>query len=375
MGADAARDPGLRAVGSAFSLPGDFLEGGPYGSGHINDTYVAAYGQAGTRVRYIHQRINQGVFRDVPGLMDNIRRVAEHQCARLERVHPGDLSRRVLRPLPAADGRRFFTDPSGACWRTYYFIEGAKTYDVIESDGQAYAAARAFGAFQGALADLPGARLRETIPHFHDSPRRFQTLEEALASDKAGRAAGCARETDFALAQKGKVGRLLELSTAGLLPERVTHNDTKLNNVLLDDATGEGVCVIDLDTVMPGLAAYDFGDMVRTATMPVAEDERDLGKVVVQWGKFEAIARGYLSSAGAFLNRHEKETLAFAGWLMTFEVGIRFLADHLQGDRYFKVRRENHNLDRARTQFALAQDIERKLGKMSAFIAEIGPHS
>jgi hypothetical protein len=361
----------LRAVGRAFAIPGDFLEGFPYGTGHINDTFVAVYRQAGTGIRYIHQRINTGVFKDPAAMMDNIRRVAEHQRSRLAHLFPGDLSRRVLWPLPARDGSRLFIDPQGGCWRTYFFIEGARTYDVIEDDAQAYAAARAFGAFQEALVDLPGSRLHEAIPHFHDTPRRFKSLQAALASDPVRRAAACAEETEFALSQGPKVGRLLGMHAAGLLPERVIHNDTKLNNVLLDDATGAGICVIDLDTVMPGLVGYDFGDMVRTATMPVAEDETDLSRVAMQWSKFEAIARGYLFSAGAFLNRCEKETLAFSGWLMTFEVGLRFLTDHLEGDTYFKVRRENHNLDRARTQFALARDIEKNLGKMDALVADL----
>jgi hypothetical protein len=359
----------LAQVGRAFGIHGDFLGGLPYGTGHINDTYAATYGQAGRQTRYLLQRINQSVFKDTAALMDNIWRVTEHQRTRLETEHPSDASRRALRPLPTGSGGLCFDDGRGGRWRCYLFIEGARTYDVIQEDRQAFEAARAFGAFQRCLADLPGGRLAETIPGFHDTPRRFKALEDAVASDPSGRARGCAPEIAFALSQRGKVGRLRDMAAAGLLPERVTHNDTKLNNVLLDDATGEGLCVIDLDTVMPGLAGYDFGDMVRTATLPVAEDELDLGKVVMQWGKFEALARGYLSSAGGFLNEHERGTLAFAGWLMTFEVGLRFLSDHLLGDAYFKVRRENHNLDRARTQFALARDLDRKLDAMADFIA------
>ena len=361
----------LRSVGRAFGLLGDYLEGAPYGNGHINDTYASVYDQGGARVRYIHQRINRTVFQDPEKLMDNIRRVAEHQRARLLKEGREGLSRRILWPLPARNGRPFHRDAEDGTWRTYLFIEKARTYDVIESGAQAQAAARAFGDFQKILADLPGPRLHETIPDFHDTPGRFKALERAAAADSSGRLAGCRDELDFAASQAPKIGRLLELRARGLLPERVTHNDTKLNNVLLDDVSGEGICVIDLDTVMPGLAGYDFGDMVRTATMPVKEDEKDLSKVVMQWDKFEALARGYLSSAGEFLNRNEKETLAFAGWLMTFEVGIRFLTDHLAGDAYFKVHSPGHNLDRARTQFALARDIERNLGKMEALIGDL----
>jgi aminoglycoside phosphotransferase (APT) family kinase protein len=214
------------------------------------------------------------------------------------------------------------------------------------------------------LASMPAPRLHETIPDFHHTPRRFAALERAISEDLANRAADAKPEIDFALAHESIVGVLVDAN----LPERVTHNDTKFNNVLLDDATGEGICVIDLDTVMPGLAAYDFGDMVRTTTSPAMEDEQDLFKVSMEFPMFEALTRGYLDATGSFLTNAEKEHLAFSGKLITLEVGIRFLTDHLAGDTYFKVHREGHNLDRCRTQFKLVESIERQEEKMSRLV-------
>ncbi len=356
----------VRAVGAAFEIWGEFLDAAPYGSGHINDTYASTWNQSGAKVRYIHQRINHNIFKDPVALMDNVHRVTSHQRRKLE--GQPDLSRRALTLVPSRRGDPYWRDPEGSVWRSYLFIENAKTYDVIQSPLQAEQAARAFGRFQHMLSDLPAPRLHETIPGFHDSPRRFEQLEKAIAADVKNRAAGCKPEIDYCLAQKAKVGRLLGLFAQGKLPERITHNDTKLNNVMIDDASGEGICVIDLDTVMPGLSLYDFGDMVRTATMPVKEDEKDVSKVVLQWPMFEALAKGYLSSAGGFLNNEEKAQLPFGGWLITFEIGIRFFTDHLAGDSYFKIHREGHNLDRCRTQFALARDIERNMDKMNALV-------
>jgi hypothetical protein len=361
----------VQAVGAAFEILGEFIATKPYGNGHINDTYAAVYDQAGTPVRYIHQRINHNIFKDPVRLMENIYRVTTHQLSRLSQHSAEEQSRRALTTLAAKGGLPYHRDPDGNYWRTYLFIEKAKTYDIIETNAQATEAARAFGRFQMALADLPGGRLHETIPQFHHSPWRYENLAKAVAADPLGRLKDCKAEADFALAQKAKVSRLTDLQAQGLLPERVTHNDTKLNNVMIDDKTGEGICVIDLDTVMPGLAAYDFGEMVRTSTMPVKEDETDLTKVVMQWDKFEALTRGYLESAGGFLTPAEKENLAFGGWLMAYENGIRFLTDHLSGDTYFKIHRPNQNLDRARTQLALARDVERNLDKMNRFVASL----
>lgn len=359
----------LKEIGCAFGLTGVYLEGSPYGSGHINDTFAVAYRQGTARVRYIHQRINQRVFQDVPALMSNIERVTAHVRAALERAGVRD-PRAALTLVPAADGRSFHRDGEGHCWRTYVFIEGARTYDVIESDRQAFEAARAFGRFQALLADLPPPRLHETIPDFHHTPRRFAAFEAALADDVRGRAASCRAEIDQFLAWKPEASRLMNLLERGQLAERVTHNDTKLNNVMLDDATQEGICVIDLDTVMPGLSLYDFGDMVRTATNSGAEDERDLEKVGCRLDMFEALARGYLETARAFLSPVEVAHLAFAGRLLTLECGVRFLTDHLKGDVYFKIKREGHNLDRCRTQLKLVREMIRLESRMQQIVEQ-----
>ncbi len=353
----------LAAVVRAFPLPGRFRGGAPHGSGHINDTFAITFDQAGTPVRYILQRINGRIFRDVPGLMDNIRRVTAHAAGA---ATGEDAARRALTLVPARDGSPFHRDAHGAGWRCYLFVERARTHDVIETPRQAEEAARAFGEFQRLLLDLPGPRLRETIPGFHDTRRRFGNFRRALTSDPHRRAAAVADDCAFALAREAWVGVLHDLHARGEMPERVTHNDTKLNNVMLDDATQEAVCVIDLDTVMPGLALHDFGDMVRSATNPAAEDERDLAKVAMRMPIFEALLAGYLSSAGAFLTPAECAHLAFAGKLITFEIGLRFLTDHLEGDVYFKIRRPGHNLDRARNQFALVRSIERQEAAMQA---------
>lgn len=348
----------LRAVGAHFRIYGTLVDGQPYGTGHINDTFAVTYDQAGTRVRYIHQRINTSVFRQPDALMDNIARVLAHAGARVGGADHA--ARRALTLVPALDGGPCARDDEGGVWRTYLFIEGARTYDVIESPAQAEAAARAFGAFQLLLADLPGARLHETIPRFHHTPSRFAACVAAIEADPLNRAAEARAEIDAVLARADQVTRLLDLHASGAIPERVTHNDTKLNNVMLDLATGEGLCVIDLDTTMPGLAPYDFGDMVRTATNAAAEDERDLSRVVSRPEMFEALARGYLSTAGGFLTAAEVASLTLAGLLMTLECGMRFLADHLEGDIYFRTHRPGQNLDRARVQLALVASIEQQ---------------
>jgi hypothetical protein len=349
----------LRAVTSRFHIHGAFLGAEPYGSGHINDTYCACFDQGGTTVRYLIQRINHTIFRQPEQLMENIRRVAAHLGAKLA-DHDG-ASRRALTVISSREGgRSFHCDAEGNYWRVYFFIEKARSYDAVESVNQAFQAARAFGHFQHLLADLPAPRLHDTIADFHNTPKRFEALERAIAADRCNRAHLAKPEIEFALNLKDMTRVLLQAE----LPERVTHNDAKLNNVLLDNMTGEGMCVIDLDTVMPGLALYDFGDMVRTTTSPALEDERNLSKVSMQFGMFEALVKGYLSSAGEFLTRAEKQHLAFAGKLITFEIGIRFLADFLQGDGYFKVHREGHNLDRCRTQFKLVQSIAEQEEKM-----------
>jgi Ser/Thr protein kinase RdoA (MazF antagonist) len=352
----------IRAIANHFRLLGEFVSAKPHGSGHINDTYCVTFDQHGLRTRYIFQWINHHVFKNPAALMDNVQRVTAHLATRM--AHQPDAKRRVLSLVPANDGQAFYRDEEGNHWRAYVFIEGARTFDAVESPLQAFEAAKAFGHFQNMLSDLPAPRLHDTIPDFHHTPKRFAALEQAIEADVMNRAVEAKAEIAFARKRKSIVNVLLDAN----LPERITHNDTKFNNVMLDDKTGEGICVIDLDTVMPGLAVYDFGDIVRSATSSAGEDMRDLSKVEMQFPIFEALVKGYLTSASEFLTRAERELLASSGKLITFETGIRFLTDFLSGDTYFKVHREGHNLDRCRTQFKLTESIEEQESKMNELV-------
>ncbi|MBQ4106694.1 MAG: aminoglycoside phosphotransferase family protein [Lentisphaeria bacterium] len=364
----------LRAVCDEFFIYGDYLVAVPFGTGHINDTYQVTYDQGGIRLHYTLQRINTSIFKKPEELMENFSRVTTHM---LNKIISAKLRtvKRTIRLLSARNGKPFVVDAEGNYWRAYIFIENARTYDIIESEMHAFKAARTFGDFQNDLVDLPGARLNETIPDFHNTPKRLEALNAAVKADICGRLKDVGPELDFIMARAGDCSRLVDLCTAGDIPERITHNDTKLNNILIDDVSGEGICVIDLDTVMPGLVHYDFGDMVRTGTSPAAEDERDLSKVTMRFEMFEALLRGYLASADKFLNPCEREELPFAGKLITLENGIRFLTDYLQGDTYFKTHRPNHNLDRCRTQLKLVSSIEEQFDAMHKLLKDIGPRS
>src|SRR3984957_13230821 len=358
--------PDAQAAANQFDFSGEVLSLTPHGSGHINDTYLVTCQGRAAPVRYILQHITRHGFHDLVAVMGNVERFT----AQLAKQTPGEPASapRALHVAPTRDGRGWSHDAQGETWRAYRFIENARTYETATSTGQAFQAARAFGQFQQQLSSLPPPRLHETIPDFHNTPKRFAALEQAIAANAAGCVALAQPEIEFARSRQAITGNLLDVG----LPERITHNDTKFNNVLLDDKTGEAVCVIDLDTVMPGLALYDFGDMVRTTTSPAAEDEQDLSKVKMQFPMFEALVRGYLESAGAFLTPAEKKYLAFSGRLITFEIGIRFLTDYLAGDTYFKVHREGHNLDRCRAQFKLVESIEQQEDEMNRLAESIG---
>lgn len=355
----------VRGIARQFQLDGEFSSAVPFGSGHINDTYCVTFNQRGAPVRYLVQRLNHAVFKNPAAVMENIQRVTAH--LRQNSAGQPQAARRVLTLIPTRSGASYFQDEAGNCWRAFVFIEGARSFDAVESPAQAMQAARAFGEFQRHLADLPPPRLHDTIPDFHHTPKRFAALESVIAADAVQRVQTAKAEIEFALRRKDICAALLNAS----LPERVTHNDTKLNNVLFDDATGEGLCVIDLDTVMPGLALYDFGDLVRSATCPAAEDERDLSGVKMQFPLFEALTRGFLSAANEFLTAEEKRLLPFSGKLITFELGLRFLADHLSGDTYFKVHRKGQNLDRCRRQFRLVESIEQQEVEMERLVARL----
>jgi len=358
----------LQEISKKFQIYGGILHAETLKIGHINETYTATYDQGGTRVRYIHQKINQTVFKNPAGVMKNVMRVTTHIRQKQEARNLRDVTRRSLIVIPTRDGRSFFQNGDGEVWRTFVFVEGVETYEAVQSPQQAFQAGRAFGEFQHLLVDLPGGRLFETIPDFHNTRKRFAALQQAIGKDRFNRAKEATPEIEFALKQEPIVDVILKAMAKGKMPERVTHNDTKFNNVMLDVLTGEAMCVVDLDTVMPGCALYDFGDMVRTTTSPTLEDEPDLTKVRMQMPMFRKLAEGYLSTAGQFLTRTEKSYIAFSGKLITFEIGIRFLTDYLSGDTYFRIHRPGHNLDRCRTQFKLVESIECQEDAMQKYV-------
>jgi len=362
----------LQEISRQFQIYGEILHAETCKIGHINETYSATYDQGGMRVRYIHQKINRSVFKDPPAVMRNLVRVSAHLRRRLEGRALSQITRRCLTVVPTRSGDSYYVDKAGEFWRTFVFIEGVQTLEAVQSAAQAYQAGRAFGEFQNLLVDLPGARLRETILNFHHTRRRFRALQDAIQKDHINRAQLAGPEIEFALKHEKIVDVILDAMAKGRIPERITHNDTKFNNVMLDVVTGEAMCVVDLDTVMPGCALYDFGDMVRTTTSPTLEDERDLPKIKMHMPIFEQLAEGYLSAAGEFLTKAERSLLAFSGKLITFEIGIRFLTDFLSGDTYFRIHRPGHNLDRCRTQFKLVESIEQQEDDMQRLVDRLG---
>jgi len=336
--------------------------------GHINDTFVVQAGLNGRSQRYILQRINHHVFRQPEALMSNIMRVTTFLREKII-AEGGDPQRETLTLLPARDGKLYHTTEQGDYWRSYHFIEGARTYQQVESPEHLYQAARAFGRFMRLLDDFPADDLHETIPDFHHTPKRFAALTQAVDADAHNRAYAARELIAQAEARVDKMGLVIAALAAGELPRRVTHNDTKFDNVLIDDATGEGVCVVDLDTVMPGSALYDFGDFVRTGANAGAEDETNLDRVNLDMAYYDAIARGFLQETEGALTPLEREWLPLGAWLLTFEVAMRFLTDHLNGDVYFRTHRPDHNLERARAQFKLAADMEAKEAAMARIVA------
>jgi hypothetical protein len=358
----------LQDISRRFQIYGEILHAETLKIGHINETYSATYSQGGTRVRYIHQKINRNVFKRPAAVMDNVSRVTTHIRKRMETLNVRDITRRALTVIPTRDGQSFFLTADNEVWRTFLFIEGVETFEAVQTASQAYQAGRAFGEFQRLLVDLPGRRLNETIPDFHNTRKRYDAFESVVQDDHYNRAKDALAEIDFARKRQAYADVILDAMKKKKIPERITHNDTKFNNVMLDVMTGDAMCIVDLDTVMPGCALYDFGDMVRTTTSPTLEDEPDLSKVKMQMAMFKQLAEGYWSSAGQFLTKTEKSFIAFSGKLITYELGLRFLTDFLSGDNYFRIHRPAHNLERTRTQFKLVQEIEKQEVAMQKFV-------
>jgi Ser/Thr protein kinase RdoA (MazF antagonist) len=362
-----ASQPDLKAICGSFQTEGRYLGSCPIPSGHINETYCSEFESGSGVVRYVNQRINHTVFREPEKLMENIERVTRFAEKRIREAGRDSL-RETLNLVPTREGRSFHRTPGGEYWRMFLFIEGARTYDKVENLDHVYAASNAFGGFQKLLSELPGDRLHDTIPDFHNTAKRFETFRAVLAEDTRNRAGSVGPEIRFVLDREADVGLIVRGLDEGRIPERVTHNDTKLNNVMIDDETGRGICVIDLDTVMPGSILYDFGDSVRLGAATAAEDERDLSKVGFDLRLFDRLAAGYLDAARDFLTPAEAELLTFSAKLMTLECGMRFLTDHLAGDVYFRIHREGHNLDRARTQFKMVAEMERRTEEMQSVV-------
>lgn len=356
----------MKHIIKQFQIFGDFISSERYGSGHINETYKVVVNMSGQPVLYLAQRINHNVFKNPALVQENILRVTRHVASKLD-INDTDASRKTLTLIPTLDNKPYYHAPDGGWWRIYLFITKAQTYDVIKNEEQAYVVGRAFADFQNQLADLPAPRLNETIPYFHHTVKRFEAFQSALQADAFNRAKDVKPEIDFLEKRAAQCARLLDLQAKGLIPERITHNDTKLNNVMLDDATGAGICVIDLDTVMPGLAHYDFGDMCRSGTAATVEDERDLSKVKSRIDMFRAIANGYCSAA-KFLTQPEQAELAFSARLITMTIAIRFLTDYLSGDTYFRTSRPGQNLDRCRVQQKMVLSMEEQSDEMEKII-------
>jgi hypothetical protein len=366
--ADAEQQATIAAIADHFAIEGDFIEGREIVSGHINSTFRATFEKpGGARQRYILQKINANVFKDPIAVMRNVECVTRHINWKVMRVKK-DMGGQTLNLYPGRGGKAWIVAPDGGVWRCYNSIEGCVTYDIIENTRQAYQAAKAFGSFQDLVSDLPASSVEETIPDFHHTPKRYAALLAAIAADPHGRVAGVRPEIDFVRQREALTGTVVDLLESGRIPWRITHNDTKINNVMIDSDTDQAVCVIDLDTVMPGASLYDFGDMIRSATSPAAEDEQDLSKVAMQMPMFEALVEGYLDAANGFLNDEEVSHLVVSGMLITLETGIRFLTDHILGDTYFKVHHPGHNLDRCRTQFRLVECIEEQRESMEKFV-------
>ncbi len=347
-----------------FCIKGETGDVCSWGSGHINDTFLVD-----GDTRYILQRMNQSIFKKPLEVMENITGVTTFLKGKIKEAG-GDELRETLTVIFCEDGKPLYQDEHGDCWRMYYMIEDAECYDQVETEQDFYESAKAFGNFGRLLSDYPAEKLHETIPGFHDTRARYDVFLRAAEADVCGRANDVRKEISFFADRKDIAGVLGQMQAEGRLPLRVTHNDTKLNNIMMDRKTGKGICVIDLDTVMPGLVVHDFGDSIRFGASTGAEDEPDLSKVSLDSHLFELYVRGFLEGCQGSLTDTEIAMLAMGAKVMTYECGMRFLTDYLQGDTYFKIHREGHNLDRCRTQMKLVADMEANWQQMERIVEQ-----
>ena len=362
----------VREIAAAFQIKGNFTEIAlGFGGGHINSTCrLEVADVAGKKSKYILQRINRNAFKDPVKVMDNVVHVTEH-LRRKFAATGRDPARETLTFLPTADGLYYHIDTEGEYWRCYDYVDDVYTLQLVENPEDLREAGRAFGRFQRMLTDFPAKELHDTIPNFHNTKLRIKALERAIYEDVIDRNMTCQAEIEFASERTPKGGWLVDRMEAGILPQRVTHNDTKINNVLFDCATHEALCVIDLDTVMPGLVAYDFGDGIRFGASTALEDEHDLDKVRLDLDLYRAFAEGFLGECGELITEAEHESLLYGAYLMTYTIGVRFLTDYLAGDVYFRTAYPKHNLVRARTQFKLVAEIERHWNELEAIMESL----
>jgi thiamine kinase-like enzyme len=359
----------LKEIFEYFKADGTFLNGEAYGSGHIHDTFRIETVEK-EKDDYIIQRLNNRIFKNIPELQHNIERVTVHLRNKLESIPGSDIKRECLRLIPSKEGRTWITDKEGNYWRMYIFISDHHSYNVVDSPGKAFEGGKAIGRFQAMLADMPGEPLFETIPWFHNIEKRLQTFNNKIKENPAGRVESVSEEINQVLKRAEEMKIILRLGDEGKIPLRITHNDTKFNNILLDE-NDKALCVIDLDTVMPGYVHYDFGDAIRTAANTASEDEDDLSKIMMDINLFKAYSEGYLSETGETLNDVEKEYLAFAPQLITYTIAVRFLTDYIDGDNYFKIHNPQHNLQRARAQLKLVMSMEEQYEDMKRIIRKL----
>jgi thiamine kinase-like enzyme len=360
----------LREIFGSFASEGTFANGKPFGSGHIHDTYLINTIEA-DKDNYILQRLNNGVFKNIPELQNNIERVTVHLRNKLSAIPGSDIKRECLNLIPTIEGKSWITDKRGNYWRMYIYITGHRSYDIVDSTDKAYEGGKAVGRFQAMLTDLPGEKLFETIQWFHNIEKRIETLNLKISENPAGRIIIVKEEIKQVLQRAEEMKTIIRLGKEGKIPLRITHNDTKFNNILLDE-NDKALCVIDLDTVMPGYVHYDFGDAIRTATNTAPEDETDLKIIKMDIDRFRAYSEGYLSETSSILNDVEKEYLAFAPKLITYTMAVRFLTDYIDGDKYYKIHHEDHNLERARAQLRLMMSMEEQYGEMKRIIGRLG---
>ncbi len=358
----------IKSITNNFIIYGDYLNSKPFGSGHINDTLLVTFNQAGEEVSYIFRKINKNVFKNPEAVIDNTLLVTDHIRNKLEQENKNDISRNVVTLVKAKNNKYYYVDENDDYWAALLFIKNAYTVDYVDTKDQAYKASKAFGKFTKQLSDIDSSKIKETIPNYHNLKSRLQIFDDVVEADVAARVGFVSKEIADVDKNRNLADKIAILLNDGSLPIRIIHNDTKINNVMLDEETNKGLAVIDLDTVMPGTVLYDFGDMIRSSGSPVEEDETDISKINMRKNIFEAIVEGYLSELKDVLTDVEIENLVYGVEIIVYEQAVRFLTDYIMNDVYYSIKYEDHNLVRARNQFALLDDIQKQKSEMEKIV-------